>query len=219
MIDRKYSVTRTRATWKPRVIESDLPFFQCSTCGNTYQGITGRLPGIYTGTGRTLVAEPPYTRDMHTAPSCCGNGMRPMNPIDINRLPNDIELDYRILGGYNNNVVECSWRITSDRYDIAWAALKTFTGTQMKYVLPGKRPPLLFALADEDAYVYCDESPCLECTFMCKRGFVLYVGITDLRTSRANPLSQTQNEDRFPLTSFIASMPMTRMSPYWESRD
>lgn len=142
-----------------------------------------------------------------------------MNPIDINRLPNDIELDYRILGGYNNNVVECSWRITSDRYDIAWAALKTFTGTQMKYVLPGKRPPLLFALADEDAYVYCDESPCLECTFMCKRGFVLYVGITDLRTSRANPLSQTQNEDRFPLTSFIASMPMTRMSPYWESRD
>ena len=38
--------------------------------------------------------------------------------------------------------------------------------------MPKKRSPLVFALADEDAYAYCDEDPCLECIFMCKRGFV-----------------------------------------------
>ena len=58
--------------------------------------------------------------------------------------------------------MECSWRISDDRFRIQWIALKTFTGSQLKYVLPKKRSPLLFALADEDAYVYCDKDVCLE---------------------------------------------------------
>lgn len=209
MIEQKYSITRTRATWKPRVTDDDLPFFQCPTCGHVYQGITGCSCARFTGTGRTLVAEPPYARDMQKAPTCCGTTMERLAFVELDNLPTGIELDYRILGGFNNNAIECSWRLTDDRFTLVWVALKTFTGSQLKYVLPKKRSPFLFALADEDAYAYCDESPCLECTFMCKRGFVLYAGIQD---ALARPA------DEAPLTSFIARLPLTRMSPYWESR-
>lgn len=213
MIEQKYSITRTRATWKPRVTDNDVPFYRCPTCGFVYQGISGRDHTILTGTGRTLVAELPYAQDMQQAPSCCGTTMERMPFVELEDLPHGIELDYRILGGFNSNAVECSWRIADERYAIAWVALKTFTGSQLKYVLPKKRSPILFALADEDAYVYCDESPCLECTFMCKRGFVLYAGIEDRGASASG-----ERPASLPLTSFVARLPLTRMSPYWESR-
>ena len=87
-------------------------------------------------------------------------------------LPPGIVLDYAIVGGYNNNAVKLVWDIDRPGCSLAWAALKTFTGVQLSYVMPKKRSPLVFALADEDAYAYCDEDPCLECIFMCKRGFV-----------------------------------------------
>lgn len=218
MSERTYSITRTRATWKPRVTDDDLPFYRCSSCGRVYQGVTGRRPAVFTGTGRTLVAEPPYARDMQEAPACCGQAMERIGFVELDEMPEGVRLDYRILGGYNSNAVECSWSITDERYSVVWAALKTFTGTQMKYVLPKKRSPLLFAMADEDAYVYCDESPCLECTFMCKRGFVLYVGIADAEQGAHAWTAHDEQEADAPLTSFIARMPLTRMSPYWESR-
>ncbi|MFR1640014.1 MAG: hypothetical protein ACLSVD_13165 [Eggerthellaceae bacterium] len=110
--------------------------------------------------------------------------------------------------------MECSWRISDDRFRIQWIALKTFTGSQLKYVLPKKRSPLLFALADEDAYVYCDKDVCLECTFMCKRGFVFYVGVEDMQDGT----HRTSDQNGAPLTSLIVRLPLTRMSPYWESR-
>ncbi len=218
MIDQKYSITRTRATWKPRVAETDLPFFRCPSCGRVYQGITGTLPTRCTGTGRTLVAELPYARDLQKAAFCCEEGMKRLEFAELDEVPDSIALDYRILGGYNSNSVECSWSISDERYSLVWVMLKTFTGTQMKYVLPKKRSPLLFALADEDAYVYCDESPCLECTFMCKRGFVLYAGIADAATAVDPPDSTNEAHESAPLTSFVIRMPLTRMSPYWESR-
>ena len=56
-----------------------------------------------------------------------------------------------------------------------WIYLKTFTGGYLKYVSSEKRPPMVFALADTDAFAYCDEDPCLECVFRCKRGFIIYV--------------------------------------------
>jgi hypothetical protein len=56
-----------------------------------------------------------------------------------------------------------------------WIYLKTFTGGYLKYVMEGKHSPMVFALADTDAFCYCDEDPCLECVFRCKRGFIIYV--------------------------------------------
>lgn len=217
MIEQKYSITRTRATWKPRVTESDLPFYRCADCGAVYQGISQCDRTVLTGTGRTLVAELPYSRSMQQATSCCcGATMERMPFVELEDLPEGMELDYRLLGGFNSNAVECSWRFSDEGFALAWVALKTFTGSQLKYVLPKKRSPLLFALADEDAYVYCDESPCLECTFMCKRGFVLYAGVEDRHNSTQK--DGCAESDESPLTSFVVKFPLTRMSPYWESR-
>ena len=47
MIEQKYSVTRTRATWKPRIADDDLPFYRCPECGRVLQGIAGSLPGSF----------------------------------------------------------------------------------------------------------------------------------------------------------------------------
>ena len=214
MIEQKYSVTRTRATWKPRIADDDLPFYRCPECGRVLQGIAGSLPGSFSDGLRNPMAKPPYAHDMQALPTCCGSALERMELTELDALPEGIEFDYRILGGFNSNAVECSWRISDDRFRIQWIALKTFTGSQLKYVLPKKRSPLLFALADEDAHVYCDKDVCLECTFMCKRGFVFYVGVEDMQDGT----HRTSDQNGAPLTSLIVRLPLTRMSPYWESR-
>ena len=60
MIEQQYSITRTRATWKPRVAANDLPFVKDSA-GNVLVALNGDAEASYTGTGRTLVGQPPYT--------------------------------------------------------------------------------------------------------------------------------------------------------------
>ncbi|MGN0959399.1 MAG: hypothetical protein ACI4OC_01490, partial [Coriobacteriales bacterium] len=61
------------------------------------------------------------------------------------------------------------------------------------------RSPLIFALADEDAYVYCDKAQCQECIFMCKRGFAFYAffpeaGLVRLPLSRATAIGGGEKE-------------------------
>jgi hypothetical protein len=91
----------------------------------------------------------------------------------------EVLIDYKIIGGYNENVVEVFWKIRKEGISIEWIYLKTFTGGQLKYVTNAQKTSFVFALADEDAYVYCDEDPCLECIFGCKRGFEIYVHIKE----------------------------------------
>mgnify|MGYP006951507660 CR=1 FL=1 len=56
MIEQQYSITRTRATWKPRVAADDLPFVKDSA-GNVLVALNGDAEASYTGTGRTLVIQ------------------------------------------------------------------------------------------------------------------------------------------------------------------
>ena len=74
-----------------------------------------------------------------------------------------IEADYQITGGYNDNAVKVSWKRKPYGSHPEWVYLKTFTGGYLKYISDGKRSPVVFALADTDAFCYCDEDPCLEC--------------------------------------------------------
>lgn len=204
----KVSPTRTKATWKPRIVTADVPFYICDTCGTVVQGINTACPNAYTGMGRSLEAVPSYAafeganeettlgacgatplKRGNPTPACCGQPMRLLEPVDPQTVAEQIALSYRIVGGFDHNAVECSWQSGDAGRAPLWVALKTFTGVQVKYVLPGKKPPLVFALADEDAYVYCDEDPCLECRFRCKRGFVLYFYVPDLGLLRL-PLDQ-----------------------------
>ena len=60
--------------------------------------------------------------------------------------------------------------------------------------MPKKFPPLVFALAAEDAFAYCNKIPCEECAFRCKSGFELYaliegVGIVKRSMDRISMLN------------------------------
>lgn len=172
MIKQSFSVTRTRATWKPRVAAADLPFYEED--GHVFLGVSGSNPAAFSGSGRSLVAEPPYL-GMHGPESAASAPL-----IELADLPAEIQLNYAFEGGFNNNCLKVFWEIQGAEYTVEWVCLKTFTGTQLKYAMPKKRPPLLFAFADEDAFVYCDKSPCDECAFRCKSGFVAYIRIKNL---------------------------------------
>jgi len=110
--------------------------------------------------------------------SCCALAMERLKPLQLEELPPGIQLDYKIVGGFNQSAVQVSWETTLPEDRPEWMLLKTFTGGYLKYLPLKKRPPLVFPLSDEDAYVYCDTRICKECLFRCKRGFVLFVYIS-----------------------------------------
>lgn len=177
MIQQTYGPRRSRATRKPSVHCPETTFYRCSGCGRLIQRLDWGQEGPDTLT-------------------CCGSPMERLEPIPLGELPQGVELDYRIEGGYNDNTVLLLWNITRPDCRLEWAYLRTFTGGCLKYPPPGKRPPMIFPLADEDAYAYCDQSPCLECVFRCKRGFLLYVYLSGVG---------------------LAELPIDRMNPYWQT--
>jgi hypothetical protein len=179
---KEFSITRTHATWKPRVDAADLPFFRCNTCGTIMMGVAGSVPSTFSEPGRAPVAEPAYLSV--SAPSCCGHEMEPLPMVAWKDVPESIELDYQFVGGFNNNCLKIKWSIDAPDTCVEWACIKTFTGMQLKYALPKKRSPLLFAFADEDAFCYCDKNPCIECKFRCKAGMVAYVGVSGVGVVR-----------------------------------
>jgi len=156
MIDQKFGSKRCRDTRKPPANQCpDVTFYQCQECG-----------GLSFITGEAAKKEVEFI--------CCQKKAKHLIPLDLDSCNKDIELNYKITGGYNDNAVEVSWNHFGSFDPPEWVYLKTFTGGYLKYINKTKRPPLVFSLADTDAFAYCDESPCLECVFRCKRGFVLY---------------------------------------------
>ncbi len=165
----KISPTRTKATWKPGISDDSVPFFRCASCGSIVAGIDGPNDVQLSGLVRRPDATLPYASNSFL-PSCCGQPMEPLTDATRN-AEGRFSLSYEVVGGFEMNALRASWQ---GEKAPRWIALKTFTGLQLKYVLPGKKSPLVFALGDEDAYAYCDEDPCIACTFHCKRGFELY---------------------------------------------
>ncbi len=172
------SPTRTKATWKPGISDDSIPFFRCASCGAVVQGVDGANGPSFSGLVRRPDAKLPYaTNDF--APACCGAPMEPLTGSgSTGEGSGRVSVDYEIVGGFDMNTLRVSWS-SSDGSAPLWIALKTFTGSQLKYVLPDKKPPIVFALGDEDAYAYCDEDPCVSCTFHCKRGFEIYAYVGD----------------------------------------
>ena len=96
-------------------------------------------------------------------------------PLPLTEVSPEINIDYKIVGGHNQNAIQVFWETKQIEDRPEWVLLKTYTGSYIKYVTSKKVPPIIFPLADEDAYVYCDEETCLQCVFRCKRGFIVYV--------------------------------------------
>lgn len=183
----EFSVTRTHATWKPRVIDTPIPYYRCSCCGAILSGIDGNCEidwkknpndegaKLY-AKERTKIFNPPYAQ-IDFKPECCGQPMEKLEAVPHIEIMDKIKLDYQIVGGMNNNALNVTWNIKNPACKPRWFTLKTFTGSMTKYVTPQKWPPIVFAFADEDAFAYCDKNPCVECTFRCKRGMEIYAYI------------------------------------------
>lgn len=176
MASNEFRITRTHATWKPRVTAEDIPFYAADDSDDVFVGLGGEIEAHTSGTGRSLIMELPYTSVRYE-----NTRIEHESLLTAADLPEGISLDYRIDGGFNNNCIVFSWSIDNvERYAIKWICIKTFTGMQIKYVTPKKRSPLIFSFADEDAFAYCDKMPCEECAFRCKSGFCAYVCISNL---------------------------------------
>lgn len=177
MIHQEYGPRRSRATRKPSATCPETTFYRCPRCGRLFQELDRRGEG--------------------EEPCCCGGAMERLEPVAPEDLPGGVSLDYRIVGGYNDNAVQFFWQDADQENRLEWVYLRTFTGGCIKYPPEKKRPPIIFPLADEDAYAYCDQSPCLECVFRCKRGFILYAYLSGVG---------------------LAELPIDRMDPYWQTK-
>lgn len=161
MINQTYGPRRCRDTRKPRLSECpDLHFYRCNKCGALYQKVGIDLESLDTKSANKII--------------CCNEEVEELIPKNREDVK-EIEISYKIVGGYNDNAVQVFWKSDNKNIIPEWICLKTFTGGYLKYLSEGKKAPMIFALADLDAFAYCDEDPCLECVFRCKRGFEIYV--------------------------------------------
>lgn len=177
MSEQTFSQRRCKDSRKPSMSECiEVAFYRCPCCHTIYQHMGTSLEN------KKL--------------SCCG---MELCRLEANKNPNShkiFSIDYKITGGYNDNAVQVFWTAENSTEKPEWIFLKTFTGGYMKYIFDKKRQPMVFALADMDAFAYCDKDPCLECTFRCKRGFVIYVysdqaGLIEVRLDRMSPYWQS----------------------------
>lgn len=157
MVEREFGPLRSKASRKPWPECPDIVIYRCSHCGGLYQGLGYKVPP--------------------QEPVCCNASMERLKPLKLEDVLSELNVDYQIVGGHNQNAVQVFWETKQLLDKPEWILLKTFSGGYIKYVTLKKQPPMVFPLADEDAYVYCDESPCLQCVFRCKRGFIIYVYI------------------------------------------
>ena len=157
MADQTFGPCRSRATTKPRQSRPDPVFYLCKSCGRILYSM-----GDSDSCGEARI-------------QCCGRPMEQLRQQDKRVLPPECGLDYKIVGGFNNNAIKVSWSPADPAFQPKWIFLKNYTGGQLKFIPKEKRSPAVFPLADEDAYAYCDEDPCLECVFCCKFGFSFFV--------------------------------------------
>ncbi|MDD3253383.1 MAG: hypothetical protein PHV18_12580 [Lachnospiraceae bacterium] len=182
MIEQTYGPRRCRDSRKPPLSECpDTFLYRCPVCGAVFT--VSSFPNRKADEGSRQIR-------------CCGETAERLVPKSLEEASLTEILSYKITGGYNDNAVQVSWKAYQKELIPEWIYLKTFTGGYLKHVFPGKRPPMIFALADLDAFAYCDEDPCLECTFRCKRGFIIYSYIKE---------------------KGLIEIPLDKMNPYWQS--
>ena len=85
-------------------------------------------------------------------------------------------IDYARRGAKNHGVVTVEVRDETNEVvtDIKWILFRGYTGNQIRYFNPDQKAETVFALAKEDAYMFCTADPCLECNFACLVGMEIY---------------------------------------------
>lgn len=95
-------------------------------------------------------------------------------PGEADSVRDVMDITYQITGGYNDNAVRVSWKMKPYGRHPEWIYLKTFTGI---FKICNGRKTFANGICPGGyrCFCYCDEDPCLECVFRCKRGFIIYV--------------------------------------------
>lgn len=149
---------RHKNSTKPSFYMPIPQFYQCERCLRLMIDVAGNNP-----------SQPP---------DCCGHVMKHL----LAQTPDDAHhITLTVRGGFESN----SLSVTVGQpvhpmtlpHHIAWVYLHTFQGGQLKFMAPGEESTVMFALADKDAYVYCDRAICKgrDCKFNCKRGFCVWI--------------------------------------------
>lgn len=179
-----FSPTRSHARRKPRMMRKRLAFYRQADSSiflDMDLDRTSNADSIRSSGLHDLVRE--SGQDVQTSDGDVPGVVQSLSKAsedlyeEVSALPldQDHQFSYAIVGGFNSNAITVEvGDIDRDQHDLDWIALLTFTGCQITYLRPDKSG-YVFALADDDAYVYCDKDPCEECVFKCKNGFVLYL--------------------------------------------
>lgn len=103
-----------------------------------------------------------------------GNGWEEVAPKMLGES-DKYTIRYSIVGGPDNHCFEV-WveGAEAGNHDIEWIYVRSVTGGQLKIVRPEKDAHVLCAMAEEDAYMFCTNDPCILCAFGCKIGFEFY---------------------------------------------
>lgn len=159
--------TQCTTSRRPEYRTGEPEFYRCGLCGAVevkYPPLSGQAEGTFR----------PGT--------CCGRPLERLEPCGDEALWAEHRLDYCIFGGFAHNAVrvEVDGGLHPMRagHRIEWLYLRTFQGGQMKY-LPQRGPAAaVFAMAEEDAFVFCDREVCRmgweHCLFQCKRDHMAY---------------------------------------------
>lgn len=94
------------------------------------------------------------------------------------KLPGESEkytIRYSIVGGKDHHCFDV-WVESAEagHHDIEWIYVRSVMGGQIKMILPEREAHVLFAMAEDDAYMFCTNDPCIMCSFGCKIGFEFY---------------------------------------------
>lgn len=154
---------RIKNSTKPTFIRPNPNFYRCPQCGAFL--VTMAI------------------RDATSPITCCGKtlvALRVNDTTTTDALAQQHQPLMTISGGFESNTLSVTvgnpaHPMTADHY-LEWIFIYTFQGGQFKYLPPGAPPEATFALAGNDAYVYCDRPICKgkQCKFNCKRGFSAY---------------------------------------------
>ena len=82
---------------------------------------------------------------------------------------------YAIIGGKDNHCFDV-WveGAEAGAHDIEWIYVRSVMGGQIKMIKPERDAHVLFAMAEDDAYMFCTNDPCIMCSFGCKIGFEFF---------------------------------------------
>lgn len=98
--------------------------------------------------------------------------IEPKGPRDWQRY----HFHYAFVGGKNHHSVEITFDdAKAGTHDIEWIYVRSHTGGQIRFIQPDDEAYALFAMAENDAYMFCENDPCIECAFACKVGFEFFV--------------------------------------------